>query len=138
MPDPKFKYLLPTGAILFSFAIISCQKEKTADDHNDPVITVHSPLTGDQFDYQDTVHLSANITDESEIQDVTVSIITPTDTVEFWPPEVVIFGNVTSYELNDDIINGIAVGSPTDVTMRFSATDKHNNSAFTDITIQLK
>ena len=138
MLTQTFKHTTVIGIFTIAVIAASCGKEKTADDNNSPVISVHSPGSGEQFSYLDTVHLSADITDESEIQDVTVSIITPADTIEFWPSAPVIFGNVSTYSLDDEIINGIAVGSPTDVIMRFSASDKHDNESHVDVTIQLQ
>lgn len=138
MLTQTFKYTAVISVITIALITVSCGKEKAVDDNNGPVITVHLPGAGDQFDYQDTVQLSADISDESEIQDVTVSVITPADTIEFWPPAPVIFGNVTTYSLDDEIINGIAVGSPTDVIMRFTASDKHDNESHVDVTIQLQ
>lgn len=138
MSTQTFKHTAVIGILSSAVFAVSCGKEKTADDNTAPVISVHAPLAGDQFAYLDTVQLSADITDESEIKDVTVSIITPADTIVFWPPAPVIFGNVTTYSLDDEIINGIAVGSPTDVIMRFSASDKHDNESHVDVTIQLQ
>ncbi len=138
MATQSYKFPTLIGILSIAALSASCGKEKTADDNTSPVIIVQDPFSGEQFNYQDTVHLSADISDESEIKDVTVSIITASDTIEFWPPAPVVFGNVTSYSLDDDIINGIAVAVPTDVIMRFSASDKHDNSAFVDVAIQLK
>ena len=122
--------------VLFS-VIMACDKNGNSQDVGGPQITVYNPSNGDQFQFQDTVFLSANITDASELQEVVVLLINGADTVEIWPPAPVIFGNVTQYTIDDLVINNVGVADTTNAILRFQAMDKHDNSSYDDIQIIL-
>jgi len=123
--------------IALSSFILSCRKEKTADDFTPPSISITLPTAGQQFNTLDTVWLDAMITDESEISDVTVRVLYGGDSILIWPTAPVVFGNVKQYHLDDHVINNISVPSPTTATLRIYATDKRDNTATKDVSIEL-
>ena len=121
-----------------AIAISSCKKEKTADDFDAPTISITTPVAGEQYNLMDTIFLLADFDDASELDDITVSLIYGVNTTVIWPETPVVFGNVNSYHLDDDVINQITVASATPAIMRFTAIDKHGNTATKDVAVELQ
>ncbi len=131
--------LYPALAMILATAItiVSCKKEKTADDFDPPTISITEPVAGKQYNLTDTIFLLADFEDVSEIEDITVTLIYGANSVVIWPESPVIFGNVNTYHLDDEVIDQETVGATTPAIMRFYGSDKHGNSATKDVAVEL-
>ena len=129
--------LLAIFTIISSF-FFSCKEDKvkTSGDVDAPIITVFQPDANDIFGVGDTFYLSAHIEDISQMQDFTVNLIYSADTVLLWPEIPGILGNLTSYDLDDWVINTVAVNE--NAIIRFEGSDKHSNVAVVDVAVQLE
>lgn len=133
----KTTTLLFTTIALGAAALLAAcdKKEKTADDKTPPVITVLAPTDGSAYALGDTLYFEADIEDESELSDIQVNMIIGTDTTLLWPTTPTGFGNVTSYSIDQWIINTLPAVA--DATISFYAIDKHDNEATTNVAVQL-
>lgn len=117
-------------------AFISCNdKEPTADDKTGPDITVALPDDNTVYAPGDTIYYQADIEDDSELSEMSVSLINGTDTVLLWPDATVNYGNIKSYTINNWDIDIWNVNA--DATIQFKAVDKHDNSSTADVPVQL-
>ena len=132
-----FHILIATGAAVAVTLFFSCNKDKvpTANDHDGPVISIEKPTEGQTFALGDTIRMLAGIDDDSELQDITVHLISGTDTMLLWPASPVILGNVKTYTIDDYVIDNINLNI--DAKVEFYAVDKHDNATTTDINVHL-
>ncbi|MBK7444054.1 MAG: hypothetical protein IPL12_08875 [Bacteroidetes bacterium] len=117
----------------------ACDKgsdNKGTPDVTGPEIAYYEPDPNDVFNLNDTIFLLADVTDDSELQDFWVKLVKGPDTVLIWPSEVVIFGNIKSYHLDDYVIDTYNITSP--ATILYYAIDKKDNSTLIEVPIELQ
>ncbi|NQX97626.1 MAG: hypothetical protein HRT73_07065 [Flavobacteriales bacterium] len=65
-----------TGLIIIIIIVGACSKDK---DVTGPTIVVHTPMQGQQINGGDTIHVTATITDEQNVENVSVTVIDAND-----------------------------------------------------------
>ena len=138
MPERHTHLTAIVLSLTISLLFTSCgdKKEKTADDFDGPEITIFEPDDNDIYGIGDTIFVSADVEDESELQDISVKLIYGTDTVLLWPDAPVILGNIKSYTIDDWEVN--TLGVTVAAVVRYEAMDKHDNATIKDVDIQLE
>lgn len=130
------KTILPVFFTIGAAILFSCNdKEPTADDKTGPDISVALPDDNTVYAPGDTIYYQADIEDDSELSEMSVSLINGTDTVLLWPDATVNYGNIKSYTINNWDIDIWNVNA--DATIQFKAVDKHDNSSTADVPVQL-
>ncbi len=125
--------LLTATGLFFS----ACDKSKNdhIEDVTAPELAVSTPTDGQIFTVGDTISLNGDVSDASELSDISVHIIYGTDTVLLWPDAGYSFGNVKEYTIYAKRVDTFNVN--TDAIIRYFAIDKHDNATTVDIPVQL-
>jgi len=116
----------------------ACDKgsETGVPDKEGPVITIYEPDSNDVYMLGDTIFLLADVEDDSELKDFNVKLINGADSILIWPLEIVIFGNIKSYHLDQFTVNTYNITAAADIV--FEAIDKKDNITTVTIPILLE
>jgi hypothetical protein len=138
--SPKYHSIHLLLMCFVLFLTSACKKEK--QDTQLPQIVIHSPSVGTTFYPEETITVSATITDDNELEKVRVQIVNASNetfllTKEFYP-------NGSSYELNTSFLHDDMYLTTGNYFIKITAFDKNNEKIdfrqiqLTEVPVELK
>ena len=126
-----------TTFIILSLLILGCEKNEPCNSTNGPEITIISPTNQDMPNPGSIVQINANITDDDEINDITINI---TSDFSNQPANIEMFFDHihnTTFNIDTSFIADIPSGSMANYTIAISAEDMLGNANSNSITFHV-
>ena len=131
-----YKKVILFSLAVFSFAVFSCKDD---NDTTKPGVTVTSPSSGEKYATGETIHLSADFSDNKELKSSSVSLSYSGSDASPWKPGAVnISLSGTSQLVSQDVFGSIpgniALG---DYTMTVEVSDAAGNTESRSVDIEI-